>query len=147
MCRFRRYLAGALAVSLLGILAIPGQSALRTDRFPFRAGEWIHVNVEEDGVLLSDVKFSAPAKLRGIVTRHDKPNTVTLVVRNTSKRRVDAGVALSVFSADGRLLAAGNTGLTPGVLQPGERHTFKIHLHGVFREVDTADHFYLSLEF
>ena len=144
---FRRIISLILVTVIAMVTAHPAGALLYTERYEYEAGTWIHLGIELDGVFVEDLKFDAPAKFRGILTRHDKPNRVTIVVRNNSNRRVDAGVALALFDADGRLLASGNTGLTPGVLQAGERHEFKIQLSGVFREIEKTDYFYLSFEF
>ena len=136
-----------LAALLLALLAAPGGAILLVKRYPFEAGSWIHLAIEQDGLLVEDVKFDGPAKLRGIVSRHDKPNRAVFVARNTSNRRIDPGIAVALFDKEDRLVAAGNTGVTPGLLQPGERHEFTVYFHGVFREMDQADHFLVSIEF
>jgi hypothetical protein len=143
----RTLFAAASVPALLLLAAAPLSAPLSMEKYPFEAGKWIHLGMEMDDVRIEDVKFHKPHKLKGLLARHDKPNRATVVARNAGNRPVDMGVAVAVFREDGTLLAAGNSGATIGVLQPGERHEFDIAFHSVFRQIDEAAWFLISVEF
>ena len=143
-----RTLVSAVAVPAVILLAAaPLPAPLLMEKFPFEAGTWIHLALEMEEIRIEDVKFHKPRKMKGLLTRHDKPNRATVVARNVGSRPVDIGIAIAVFREDGKMVAAGNSGATIGVLQPGERHEFGIAFHSVFRQIDEADYFLISIEF
>jgi len=134
-------------VALLSLAATSLQAQRITKKHDFRPGTWIHLGMSVGDVKLEDVKFHKPAKMKGLLTRHDKPNRATVVVRNSGNRPLDLGVAIAVFGDDDTMIAAGNSGATIGILQPGERHEFHIAFHSVFRDIDTASYFLIAAEY
>lgn len=146
----RNALRLALATLLVGAASMGAHTAharLETGRYPFEVGRWIHLTMELGDVRVEDIKFHRPVKWKGVLLRHDKPNRATIVVRNTGAERLDVGVAVAVFREDGTLIAAGNSGPTLGVLQPGERHELDIAFHSVWREIDQGDYFLITAEY
>jgi len=133
------------ALLFLATTSLPAQRV--TEKHEFRPGTWIHLGMNVGDVRVEDVKFHKPAKMKGLLTRHDKPNRATVVVRNSGNRPLDLGVAIAVFGEDGTMIAAGNSGATIGILQPGERHEFAIAFHSVFRDIDKATHFLIAAEY
>ena len=128
------------------ISSLPLSAKIGSAKIIFQADRWIPVALEVDGVVIEKIKFSSPPKIRKLITKHDKPNWVKVKVVNTGPHKADAGVAVALFDKEGNLLAAGNSGTSIGALRPGEKHNFKIHFVGVFRELDKAKYVIIALE-
>ena len=62
------------------------------------------------------------------------------------QRDVVPGVAIAVFDADDHLVAAGDGGVKIGDLNKGARDDFKISFPHVFRNLDRAKYFYVTVE-
>ena len=58
----------------------------------------------------------------------------------------EVGVAIAVLDAEGNLIAAGNGGVKLGYLSGGARENFTIHFYYVYRNLEKAASFIVSLE-
>ena len=67
-------------------------------------------------------------------------------VDNDSTSDVVPGVAVAIFDADDHLIAAGDGGVKIGDLNKGARDEFTVAFHHVFRNLDRAKYFYVTVE-
>jgi hypothetical protein len=67
-------------------------------------------------------------------------------VDNDSTVDVVPGVALAVFDEENHLIAAGEGGVKVGDLNKGSRDDFTVTFAHVFRNLDRAKYFYLTVE-
>ena len=68
--------------------------------------------------------------------KDDEANRARMVVTNRTDRKVSPALALAIFDAEGRLLAAANTGARLKKIKPGVTAELDIHFGGVFRHLD-----------
>jgi hypothetical protein len=101
------------------------------------------LNWTENGITVKQVTFDL-----GSVLRPSRISTSKAVVRvdNDSASDVVPGVAIAVFDADDHLIAAGDGGVKVGDLNKGARDEFTIAFHHVFRNIDRAKYFLVTVE-
>lgn len=101
------------------------------------------LNWTENGITVKQVTFDL-----GSVLRPSRISTARAVVRVDNDSYVDVvpGVAIAVFDADDHLIAAGDGGVKIGDLNKGARDEFTIAFHHVFRNLDRAKYFYVTVE-
>lgn len=101
------------------------------------------VHVESSRVVLSQLEFDLGQKLKP-----SRVSTASAVARvdNNGFIPQEVGVAIAIFDADQNLVAAGSGGVKLGYLSKGERDTFTIHFWNVYRNLDKAASFIVSLE-
>lgn len=101
------------------------------------------VHVEANRVVLSQLEFDLGQKMSPL-----RASTARAIARvdNNGFLPQEIGVAIAIFDADGNLVAAGSGGVTVGYLSKGERDTFTIHLPYVYRNMDKAASFVVTLE-
>jgi len=101
------------------------------------------LNWTENGITVKQVTFDL-----GSVLRPSRISTARAVVRVDNDSSVDVvpGVAVAVFDADDHLIAAGDGGVKLGDLNKGSRDEFTIAFHHVFRNIDRAKYFYVTVE-
>jgi hypothetical protein len=143
-----------LLVLLAALLAMPAAAApsdvqanTGTTRLDFTPREWLDVGLEVNGVTVERLKLHPPGKMTSLMVKHDAANRGTIVVTNETQVVVSPAVAIAVFDAEGRLLAAANTGVRLKSLKPGETKDLEIHFGGVFRHLEKGRVLYVSLEF
>ena len=145
-------MALTVALTLACALALAGPeddplANTGTKRLPYAAREWLEVGLDVNGVSVDRLKLHQPGKIKGLFTKHHQANRGTIAVTNRTDRKVHPAVAIAVMDADGRLLAAANTGARLLSLKPGVTADFDIHLGGVFRHLRKGAHIYVSLEY
>lgn len=101
------------------------------------------VHVEANRVVLSQLDFDLGQKMSPL-----RLSTARAIARvdNNGFLPQEIGVAIAVFDAQGNLIAAGSGGVKVGYLSKGERNTFTIHFPYVYRNLDKAASFVVSLE-
>ncbi|MGH9443391.1 MAG: hypothetical protein ACRD16_14085 [Thermoanaerobaculia bacterium] len=101
------------------------------------------LNWTENGITVKQVTFDL-----GSVLRPSRISTAKAVVRVDNDSYIDVvpGVAIAVFDADDHLIAAGDGGVKIGDLNKGARDEFTIAFHHVFRNLDKAKYFYVTVE-
>lgn len=101
------------------------------------------LNWTENGITVKQVTFDL-----GSVLRPSRISTARAIVRvdNDSNTDVVPGVAIAVFDAEDRLIAAGDGGVRIGDLNKGARDEFTVAFHHVFRNLDRAKYFYVTVE-
>jgi hypothetical protein len=135
--RFCLVLAGAL-------LALPASADIVTKKF-----DWAPVN----GVQRTDFEWNgiAVAQIEWNLGNRVKPldvSTASATVRLDNNSRIDmvVGIALAVFDENGNLIAAGSGGNKVGHLNKGDRDEFRVAFPYVYRNLQNAKTFLLTLE-
>jgi len=118
-----------------------------TTKLDFTPREWLDVKLAVNGVSVDRLKLHQAGKMTSLVLQHDEANRGTIVVTNATQVVVHPAIAVAVFDAEGRLLAAANTGVRMKSLKPGETKELDIHFGGVFRHLEKGRTLYVSLEF
>jgi hypothetical protein len=101
------------------------------------------VHVESSRVVLSQLEFDLGQKMAPL-----RSSTARAVARvdNNGFIPQEIGVAIAIFDADGNLVAAGSGGVKLGYLSKGDRENFTIRFPYVYRNMDNAASFVVSLE-
>ena len=123
------------------------QANTGTTKLDFTPREWLDVGLTVNGVTVDRLKLHPAGKMTSLVLKHDEANRGTIVVTNATAVVVSPAVAVAVFDAEGRLLAAANTGVRLKSLKPGETKELDIHFGGVFRHLEKGRVLYVSLEY
>ena len=118
-----------------------------TAKVDFKDGEWVKVGLDVHGVRVERLILHAPRGMNALMIRHDEANRVKLTVLNDTDVNIEPSIAIAVFDAEGRLLAAGNTGLSIRTLKARAYRDVEVHLGGVYRHLDTAATVYVTLEY
>ena len=136
-----------LAVAAPATATTPVPANTGSARVDYAAREWIDVGLDVHGVSVDRLRLRRPNRARALILRHDEPNRGVIVVTNRTDKKVAPAVAAAVFDADGRLLAATNTGHRLRSVLPGETVEMDVHFGGVFRHVENGHWIYVSLEY
>ena len=133
-------LAGSLAL----LVSSAALGDVVTKRFDWAPQDGIQVlNWSVDGITVKQVVFDL-----GTVVKPLRVSTARARIRvdNDSDRDVVPGVAVAVFDEENHLIAAGDAGVKVGDLGRGQRDEFTINFSHVFRNLDRAKYFYLTVE-
>lgn len=129
--------------ALLGLAAaLPAEVA--TQKYDWKPVNGIQeVKVEANRVVLSQIEFDMGKKMTPF-----RSSTARAIARvdNNGYIPQEVGVAIAVYDAEGNLVAAGSGGVKLGYLSKGERDTFTIRFVNVYRNLDRAATFTVSLE-
>lgn len=101
------------------------------------------VHVEVDRVVVSQLRFDLGDTLGPL--RASSARAVARVDNNGWVNQ-EVGVAIAIFDGDGNLVAAGSGGVKVGYLSKGERDTFTIRFPYVYRNLEKAKTFIVTLE-
>lgn len=137
----RRFLPGILGALLLAVSASGG---VVTKRFDWAPQNGVQVlNWTENGITVKQVTFDM-----GTVVKPTRLSTARAHVRvdNDSTTDVVPGIAIAIFDEENHLIAAGEGGVKVGDLNKGSRDDFTVTFSHVFRNLDRAKYFYLSVE-
>ena len=136
----RKCIPGVVAFGFAAALS----AEIATQKYDWKPVNGIQeVHVESNRVVLSQIEFDMGKKL--VPFRASTAHAIARVDNNGYIPQV-VGVALAVFDAEGNLIAAGSGGVTVGYLSTGERDTFMIRFLYVYRNLDKAASFIVSLE-
>lgn len=131
-----------LALALL--MAAPlsaGQVTKKFDWNPSAGAQDVHV--ETDRVVVSQLQFDMGDRV--FPTQFSTARAVARV-DNNGFLAYEVGVAIAIFDAEGNIVAAGSGGVKLGSLGKGERDTFTIKFPSVYRNLDKAKSFIVTLE-
>jgi hypothetical protein len=140
-------------LAALGIAAAAGLSAQQpgpgfeqvSQKFDYKPVKQIQaIQLALEKIQVRQIVF-APASEAGGKQRHSVPEAV-LSIDNDGPSTAVIGVAIAIFDADGNLLAAGSGGARQGWLAAGEKGTASIRFPFVYRSLDKARSFQLTLE-
>jgi hypothetical protein len=115
-----------------------------TKRFDWAPKDGVQVlDWEDHGITVKQVRFDL-----GAVVKPLRISTARAVVRvdNDSDTDVVPGIAIAIFDGENRLIAAGDGGVKVGDLNKGKRDEFTVSFSHVFRNIDQAKYFYVSVE-
>jgi hypothetical protein len=130
-----------LAVFLAAAPLMAGQATQKFDWNPQRGAQDIHV--ETDRVVVSQLEFDLGDRVPA--TQFSTAHAVARV-DNNGFLAYEVGVAIAIFDGEGDIVAAGSGGVKLGSLAKGERDTFTIKFPYVYRNLDKAKSFIVTLE-
>jgi hypothetical protein len=126
------------------LVAAPLSAGVATQKYDWNPVNGIQeVHVESDHVVVSSLEFDMGDRLKPL-----KASSAKAVARvdNNGFLAYEVGVAIVVFDADGNVVAAGSGGSKVGHLGKGERDTFAIRFPYVYRGLENAKTFLVTLE-
>jgi len=136
----------ALALGLAPLLAQQGTSLQTTQKFDYKPVKQIQaIQFGLEKIQIRQIVFAPASEAGGGKQRHSVPEAVVSIA-NEGETTAAVGVAIAIFDADGNLLAAGAGGTRAGWLAPGEKETVAIRLPFVYRNLDKAKTFMLTME-
>ncbi len=136
----RRWSVGLAAFGFAAALC----AEVATQKYDWRPVNGVQeVRVESNRVVLSQLDFDWGQKLSPL-----RSSTARVVARvdNDGFISQEIGVAIAIFDAAGNLIGAGSGGVKLGYLSKGERDSFTIRFPYVYRNLDNAASFIVSLE-
>lgn len=134
-----------LALAGAACLAAPLRAQQLTQRFdykPVRQIQEIAFGLEK--IRIRQIVFRPEMGGAG-AGRHSRAEAVVRI-DNEGDTAAAVGVAVVLFDGDGNIVAAGSGGTRVGWLSPGERDTSTIRFPYVYRNMDKAKSFLLSME-
>jgi hypothetical protein len=103
------------------------------------------INVEDNRIVVSQVQFDNGSTLKATPIRKSSAN-VRVRIDNNGSADQEVGVAVVVFDAEGNVVAAGSNGTKWGFLNKGDRTYYAIDFPYVYRRLDQASSFLVTLE-
>jgi hypothetical protein len=126
------------------LLAISVSGGVVTKRFEWAPQNGVQVlDWTENGITVKQVRFDL-----GTVVKPTRMSTARAHLRVDNDSYVDVvpGVAVAVFDEQDHLVAAGEGGVKVGDLNKGARDEFTITFAHVFRNLEHAKYFYVTVE-
>ena len=141
--RFTRLFMGSLvALGLAG--AASGDSA--TKKFSWNPVNGAQTTDVSDGtIVVSQVEFDLGSTLKGTPIRKSSAKA-KVRIDNNGQSDEEVGVAIVVFDSEGNVVAAGSNGTKWGYLNKGARTYYDIDFPYVYRRLDKAASFVVTLE-
>jgi hypothetical protein len=138
-------LSPVLLAAALASLAASASAQQATRKFDYAPVNGVQdVKFELDKVILNQITFK-PGKALGAGLRKSDAAADVRVDNNGPGDKI-VGVALVMFDADGNVVAAGSSGTHVGYLKAGERDIARIEFPYVFRHMDKAKTFVVTME-
>src|SRR5262245_13019973 len=139
----RSFIATSLA--LLAGLATPAFAQQITKKFDYSPVNGVQdLKFELDKVSVNQIVFK-PGKSLGAGIRQSDASVEIRVDNNGATDKI-VGVAVVMMDDQGNVVAAGSGGTRVGYLSAGERDTSKIAFPFVFRHMDKAKTFIVTME-
>ena len=136
----------SLALALAAALADSASAQVATKKFPWQPiGGAQNVDVTTEDVVVGQVVFDLGSTLKGTPLRKSSAK-VRVRIDNNSMTDEEVGVAVVVFDAEGNVVAAGSNGTKWGYLNKGDRTYYDIDFPYVYRRLDDAANFIITLE-
>jgi hypothetical protein len=129
---------------LVSAAAASVSAAVVTKRFDWTPQNGLQIlNWTENGITVKQITWDM-----GSVVKPTRMSTSRAHVRVDNDSAVDVvpGVAIAVFDEENHLIAAGEGGVKVGDLNKGARDDFTVTFAHVFRNLDKAKYFYLTVE-
>jgi len=133
-----------LLMLLVSAAAASVSAAVVTKRFDWTPQNGVQtLNWTENGITVKQITWDT-----GSVVKPTRMSTARAHVRVDNDSTVDVvpGVAVAVFDEENHLIAAGEGGVKVGDLNKGARDDFTVTFAHVFRNLDKAKYFYLTVE-
>jgi hypothetical protein len=136
----------SVATVLAAGLAVPASAQVATKKFPWQpVGGAQNIDVTTEDVVVGQVVFDLGSTLKGTPLRKSSAK-VRVRIDNNSLTDEEVGVAVVVFDAEGNVVAAGSNGTKWGYLNKGDRTYYDIDFPYVYRRLDDASNFIVTLE-
>lgn len=135
----------ALFAAAAVCLAAPLRAQQATKKFDYKPVDGIQtISLAIDQVKIGQIVFKPGKALGGPLRRSDAECVIR--IDNDGQVPVQAGVAVALFDEEGNLVAAGSGGTRVGWLSAGERDASAIRFPFVYRHMDKAKTFLVTLE-
>jgi hypothetical protein len=135
----------AALVAVAVCLAAPLAAQQATKKFDYKPVDGIQtISLAIDKVKINQIVFKTGKAVGGPLRRSDAECVIR--IDNDGLTPVQAGVAVALFDEEGNLVAAGSGGTRVGWLSSGERDTSAIRFPLVYRNMDKAKTFLVTLE-
>ena len=136
----------SLALVLAAALAVPASAQVATKKFPWQpvAGAQ-NIDVSTEDVVVGQVVFDLGSTMKGTPIRKSSAK-VRVRIDNNSMTDEEVGIAVVVFDKEGNVVAAGSNGTKWGYLNKGDRTYYDIDFPYVYRRLDEAASFMVTLE-
>jgi hypothetical protein len=126
-------------------LASPTAAQQITKKFEYAPVNGVQdLRIELDNVVMNQITFKTGKSIGGPLRKSDSSAEVR-IDNNGSKDQI-VGIAVVVMDGDGNIVAAGSGGTRWGHLSAGERDNSRIGFPFVFRNMDRAKTFIVTLE-
>ena len=136
----------ALAVALAAALAVPASAQVATKKFPWQPiGGAQNIDVTTEDVVVGQVVFDLGSTMKGTPIRKSSAK-VRVRIDNNSMTDEEVGIAVVVFDTERTVVAAGSNGTKWGYLNKGDRTYYDIDFPYVYRRLDEAASFMVTLE-
>ena len=136
----------SVATLLAAALAVPASAQVATKKFPWQpVGGAQNIDVTTEDVVVGQVVFDLGSTMKGTPLRKSSAK-VRVRIDNNSMTDQEVGVAVVVFDAEGNVVAAGSNGTKWGYLNKGDRTYYDIDFPYVYRRLDQAANFIVTLE-
>jgi hypothetical protein len=136
----------SVAIALAAALAVPASAQVATKKFPWQPiGGAQNVDVTTEDVVVGQVVFDLGGTMKGTPLRKSSAK-VRVRIDNNSMTDEEVGVAVVIFDAEGNVVAAGSNGTKWGYLNKGDRTYYDIDFPYVYRRLDNAASFMVTLE-
>ncbi len=103
------------------------------------------IEVQDGKVVVSNVLWNMGGTMKGTPLRKSSAD-VRVRIDNNGSQDAEVGVAVVVFDAEGNVVAAGSNGTKWGFLNKGDRTYYAIDFPYVYRRLDQAATFMVTLE-
>ncbi|MEX0879039.1 MAG: hypothetical protein WEB59_16185 [Thermoanaerobaculia bacterium] len=141
--KFRRLFP---AVLVAAGLAVPAASEVASKKFDWRPINGIQeIDLRDGDIVINEVEFDLGSILKGTPIRKSSAK-VKIRIDNNGKTNQEVGAAVVVFDAEGNVVAAGSNGTKWGYLNKGDRTYYTIDFPYVYRRLDQAASFLVTIE-
>ncbi len=134
------------AIGLAGALAAPLFGEVATKKFDWAPINGVQeINIQAGDIVIGQVVFNTGSTLKGTPLRKSSAD-VRVRIDNNGLTDQQVGVAVVVFDAEGNVVAAGSNGTKWGYLSKGDRTYYAIDFPYVYRRLDQAATFLVTIE-
>jgi hypothetical protein len=135
----------------MGVLLSAGVASVAAGDASTKKFNWNPVNgaqdtdVSDGTIVVSQVQFDLGSTMKGTPIRKSSAKA-KVRIDNNGQTDEEVGVAVVVFDAEGNVVAAGSNGTKWGYLGKGDRTYYDIDFPYVYRNLDKAASFVVTLE-
>lgn len=134
------------AIALAGVLAAPVYGEVATKKFDWAPINGVQdINIQAGDIVIGQVVFNTGSTLKGTPLRKSSAD-VRVRIDNNGLTDQQVGVAVVVFDAEGNVVAAGSNGTKWGYLNKGDRTYYTIDFPYVYRRLEQAATFLVTIE-
>ena len=134
------------ALALAGLLASPLAAEQTSKKFDWAPVNGVQdINIAAGEIVIGQVVFNTGSTLKGTPLRKSSAD-VRVRIDNNGLTDQQVGVAVVVFDGEGNVVAAGSNGTKWGYLTKGDRTYYTIDFPYVYRNLDKAATFMVTIE-